>query len=178
VAQQQAASVDDLPVEDSGPALYSGLWTHVYSAALHGVGIDTVMWITTRAVSGTACQASGPTNTSTCVPAIWYGQVANLLTGDPSSPLFGPSLNQQGVIYHSQISMAFPTVAINSNGSALFQFSYASNAFDDVAGVVALDGQAIWQFPGVCVCAPTMGASCPRGGLPQGRRRRAWRANS
>lgn len=58
-----------------GPPLFSGLWTYMYSAALHGAGGEANMWIAGRAIGGDRCQADGPSNFSSCVPAVWYGQV-------------------------------------------------------------------------------------------------------
>lgn len=60
---------------EEGPQLFSGLWTYMYGAALHGAGGEANMWVAGRAIGGDKCEADGPTNSSSCVPSVWYAQV-------------------------------------------------------------------------------------------------------
>lgn len=126
-----------------GPPLFSGLWTHAYAAALHATGSDSALWVATRAVGGTKCAASGPTDNSTCVPGVWYGMVSLIEAG----VIFNPRLSNEDVIITSQIGIAFPTLAVSSNGSLLIQFAYSSGDSSD-EGVLDNNGDAISIYVG------------------------------
>ena len=53
---------------DEGPPLFSGYWTHMYSAAVHGTGSDTLLWVAGRAVGGTKCEWASSTCSNRVVP--------------------------------------------------------------------------------------------------------------
>ena len=130
---------------NEGPPLFSGLWTHVYGAALHSTGSDSAMWVTTRAVGGKSCQAAGPSHPSTCNPGLWYGMVS-LIEG---SVIFNPRLYNEDVVVNSQMSVMFPALAVNSNGSLLIQFAYASGDSSE-EGVLDNNGDHISTYTGAC----------------------------
>jgi hypothetical protein len=73
VPAQQPGAADS--GSDTGPTLYSGLWSNMYSAALQGNKSDTVIWVAGRVVGGEKCEAAYPSDPATCVPAVWYAQV-------------------------------------------------------------------------------------------------------
>ena len=69
---------------------------------------------------------------------------------------FNARLTNQDVIYNSLLSLAFPAISVNSNGSALFTFAYSSNYYDD-NGIPTNNGDFFYEYPG----APP-GAALPR----------------
>ncbi|KAI8469928.1 MAG: hypothetical protein J3K34DRAFT_422081 [Monoraphidium minutum] len=142
VPMQQPAAAD--VGGDVGPPLFSGLWTHMYAAAMHGTASDTEIWVANRAVGGDECEWAGPRDKTTCVPAIWYGSI-RVIDGDV---FFKPQLSNEEVVYNSLLSMAFPTVAVNSNGSVAIQFAYSS-AYAGDQGIVSENGDIITIYNGV-----------------------------
>lgn len=127
-----------------GPVLNSGLWTYVYANALHGTQSETLMWIATRAVGGTGCEWAGPTAPSTCVPAIWYGAISVI----EGNLFFNPGTTSQEVVFNSLISLAYPTIVVNSNGSVAIQCAYASD-YDGPNGIIAENLEEVVMYAGV-----------------------------
>jgi len=128
-----------------GPVLNSGLWTYVYANALHGTQSETLMWIATRAVGGTGCEWAGPTAPSTCLPAIWYGAISVI----EGNLFFNPGTTSQEVVFNSLISLAYPTIVVNSNGSVAIQCAYASD-YDGPNGIVAENLEEVVMYAGAC----------------------------
>ena len=75
VPSRQPPNVLDPESVLEGPTLYSGQWTYMYSAALHGTGGDAFLWVAGRLIGGENCDIAGPSNFSSCVPGIFYAQV-------------------------------------------------------------------------------------------------------
>lgn len=123
--------------------VYSGTWTHLYTNAVHGTGSDTVLWIATRAVGGSGCEALAPTNISTCTSAIWYAQIRVI----EADTIFSAMVVNEDVIFHSLMSLYFPTISVSSNGSAIVHFSYSSDYIDP--GIIADNGDLVNLYPGV-----------------------------
>lgn len=146
--------------DNEGPPLYSGLWTHMYSGALHGTLSETELWIAGRAVGGAKCEFAGPTDSSTCVPAVWYAQIIAI----EADVIFNPRIQNEDVIFNSLIGAAFPAVVINKNGSAAIQFAYSSND-DSETGIVADNGDLVVPYAGVCVLVRVSGGGLHVGSL-------------
>ena len=86
VPSRQPPNVLDPDSVTEGPTLSSGLWTYMYSAALHGTGGDAFLWVAGRITAGPDCDVTGPSNFTTCVPGIYFAQVswvARMMQGAP-----------------------------------------------------------------------------------------------
>jgi (2Fe-2S) ferredoxin len=135
--------------------LWSGDWTRVSAAATHGVGSDMNVWVAARALGGSGCEWAGPTDAATCRPCVWYGQVAPV----EADTIFNAHIINEDVIYNGDLSLAFPTVNVNSNGSVVFNMAYASNYAGD-APLKAENGEDVPLQPGaldgVCIFSPVL----------------------
>ncbi|GBF96797.1 hypothetical protein Rsub_09653 [Raphidocelis subcapitata] len=140
-AGQQSAA--DESFTQAGPTLYSGLWTHMYSAALNASQSGISLWAAGRAMGGYGCDWDGPTDLSSCRPSVWYGQV-NLIEGDG---LFYPSFISQDVLFHSLLYLMFPAISITSK-SVVLQMAYTSDYLGQ-EGLLADNGDQVVMYAGV-----------------------------
>ena len=77
-------------------------------------------------------------------------------------------MTNQDVIYHSLLSLAFPAIATNSNGSALLTFSYSSNFYDE-NGIPTNSADTLFEYPGAPRAAQLLSALWAHGGQLAGR---------